>query len=156
MSDNNNDNIRNRGPRPPRLEIPPRRISFSDSSSDGESPINESNTICDFQIRETNGMIHHYDSSDGLGCSTWLNRYLRENGITDVAKISFYFSGDSMAHSLILRRYDAEEVMFGIEFSSDDNDTQMEDYAALQRFIASSPNLDDRLGLRIRRPSFVA
>ena len=154
----------------PPLVIPPRRMSFNDSSSDesDSSASSSSNNsqpstpyICDCQVRQTNGLILNYGDSRDTTCATWLNVYLRERGgLADVAKISFYFSDqfadNSEGHSLILRRRDGEGDMFGIEFNSEDLESQMSDYHALQQFIDASPNLDDRLGIHIRRPSFVA
>lgn len=113
--------------------------------------------ITAFQIRTTYGQIYYYE----IDQLEFLDIFLQNNNILDIAKISFYFNDiHNPTRNLILRqntlnRFESEfpsTYYDGFFIPTLSEEEEKKDFNSVYRLINNSYNLDDRLGKYIINP----
>lgn len=120
--------------------------------------VQASNYIKEFQIRTSEGHTLMYDFSQ----LELLDRYICDNDILTIYKVSFYFNDPDMSfRNLILRQHEDYQFVpeFPYTFGSDceklpllSEQEQRKDFNAVYEALNNSYNLDDRIGRYIINP----
>jgi hypothetical protein len=110
-------------------------------------------SITDFQIRTINGHILS-GSADELHI---LSRFINDEGIQSIAKVSFYYEdqedvGSRAFHNLILRNEGDREPRFSPEFSTTLIAEQCVDLALAIQLLKSHDDLHDQIAQFILWP----